>query len=418
MRYFLRHGGGLLCGARQPLTQVDRQTDAALLTAAIPATTLPVHAASMGPVRQARAPQSVPSFYLPLLASNQDYVSERMYDPNSQVDKSSSLRASASALPGASLATLHLTHPMAMPQAITNAAVIPILECVLNNGGGSYTARFGYENDNTVTETIAVGDSNKFSPTPTNRGQTTTFQVGRQHYVFNVNFNGSNLVWTLKGPDNTARTATASSSSTACPVPVANPGPSRTVATGSTVQLDGTGSTDPSGLPLTYQWSLVSKPSGSTATLSSATAAKPTFVADKTGRFEVHLVVSDTYFSSPSSTVNITAQVQAPVANPGPSRTVATGSTVLLDGTGSTDPAGLPLTYQWSIVNTPVGSTATLSSSTAAKPTFVADKVGTYEVHLVVSDTYASSPSSTVNITAQTQPPIANAGPNQTVTTT
>ena len=304
-----------------------------------------------------------------------------------------------------------------MPQAITNAAVIPILECVLNNGGGSYTARFGYENDNTVTETIAVGDSNKFSPTPTNRGQTTTFQVGRQHYVFNVNFNGSNLVWTLKGPDNTARTATASSSSTACPVPVANPGPSRTVATGSTVQLDGTGSTDPSGLPLTYQWSLVSKPSGSTATLSSATAAKPTFVADKTGRFEVHLVVSDTYFSSPSSTVNITAQVQAPVANPGPSRTVATGSTVLLDGTGSTDPAGLPLTYQWSIVNKPAGSTATLSSSTAAKPTFVADKVGTYEVHLVVSDTYASSPSKTVNITAQTQPPIANAGPNQTVTT-
>ncbi len=183
-----------------------------------------------------------------------------------------------------------------MPQAITNAAVIPILEGVLNNGGGSYTARFGYENDNTVTETIAVGDSNKFSPTPTNRGQTTTFQVGRQHYAFNVNFNGSNLVWTLKGPDNTARTATASSSSTACPVPVANPGPSRTVATGSTVQLDGTGSTDPSGLPLTYQWSLVSKPSGSTATLSSATAAKPTFVSDKTGRFEVHLVVSDTYF--------------------------------------------------------------------------------------------------------------------------
>ena len=113
MRYFLRHGVGMVCSSRRTIREVVRQAVAALLIAAMPATTLPVDAASMGPVRQARAPQSVPSFYLPPLASNQDYVSERMSDPNSQVDKSSSLRASASALPGASRATLHLAHPMA-----------------------------------------------------------------------------------------------------------------------------------------------------------------------------------------------------------------------------------------------------------------------------------------------------------------
>jgi hypothetical protein len=200
------------------------------------------------------------------------------------------------------------------------------------------------------------------------------------------------------------------------PTPVANAGPNQTVATGSTVHLDGTGSTDPSGLPLTYQWSIVTKPSGGTATLSSATASKPTFVADKSGTYAVQLVVSDANGTSPASTVSITAQIQAPVANAGPNRTVATGSTVQLDGTGSTDPAGLPLTYQWSIVNKPAGSTATLSSTSVAKPTFVADLAGHYEMHLVVSDAYASSPSSAVNIIAQTQPPIAKAGPNQTVT--
>jgi RHS repeat-associated protein len=413
MRHFMKHGMRTVCRFRRTIREGLRQAVAALLIAAMPATTLPVDAASMGSVR---APQSLPSFLLPLLASTHGAVVESVSEPASQVDKSSSLRASAPTH-GAPLAALHLAHPLAMPQPITNAAVKPVLECVLNNGGASYTARFGYENDNTVSETIPVSDSNKFSPTPTNRGQTTVFQVGRQYYVFNVNFNGSSLVWTLKGPDNTARTATASSSSTACPVPVAKAGPNQTVATGSTVQLDGTGSTDPSGLPLTYQWSIVNKPTGSTATLSSATAAKPTFVADKAGHYEMHLVVSDTYFSSPSSSVNVTAQTPTPVAKAGPNQTVATGSTVQLDGTGSTDPSGLTLTYQWSIVTKPSGSTATLSSATVAKPTIVADKSGTYSVQLVVSDSNASSPASTVTITAQVKAPVANAGPNRTVAT-
>jgi hypothetical protein len=60
-----------------------------------------------------------------------------MSDPASQVDKASFFRASASTHNDASLAALHLSRPMAMPQPITNAAVNPILECVLNNGGGS-----------------------------------------------------------------------------------------------------------------------------------------------------------------------------------------------------------------------------------------------------------------------------------------
>jgi hypothetical protein len=99
---------------------------------------------------------------------------------------------------------------------VTNAAVRPVLECVANNGNSNYTAYFGYKNDNTVAITIPIGGGNTFTPTPQGRGQSTTFQPGRQVKVFGVRFNGSNLVWSLKGPDGKNRTATASSTSKAC----------------------------------------------------------------------------------------------------------------------------------------------------------------------------------------------------------
>lgn len=89
--------------------------------------------------------------------------------------------------------------------------VRPVLECVTNNGDGTYTAYFGYKNDNTVSVYIPAGSKNKFTPTPQDRGQTKVFLPGRKYKVFTVNFNGSNLVWTLNG-----RTSTASSSSAPC----------------------------------------------------------------------------------------------------------------------------------------------------------------------------------------------------------
>jgi len=102
------------------------------------------------------------------------------------------------------------------PQCITNACIKPILECVTKNSNNTYTAWFGYENDNTVNITIAVGTKNGFSPTPQNRGQPTTFLPGRQIKVFSFTFSSGNQVWTLTGPDNQTRTSTASPSSPSC----------------------------------------------------------------------------------------------------------------------------------------------------------------------------------------------------------
>jgi RHS repeat-associated protein len=198
--------------------------------------------------------------------------------------------------------------------------------------------------------------------------------------------------------------------------PIANAGSPQTVYVGTTVQLDGTGSSDPAGLPLTYAWSFVSMPSGSTAALSSTTAAKPTFVADKVGTYKVQLIVNNGHNSSTPSTVTITSQNLPPVANAGPPQTVYEEATVQLNGTGSYDPAGLPITYLWSFSSVPSGSSATLTGPTTPTPTFVADRTGTYIVQLVVNNGVFSSTPSTVTITTLNSPPVANAGPNQTVT--
>jgi hypothetical protein len=76
---------------------------------------------------------------------------------------------------------------------------------------------------------------------------------------------------------------------------------------------------------------------------------------------------------------------QVPTANAGPDQTVASGATVQLDGTGSTDPESNALTYAWSQLS---GPTVTLSDPTSATPTFTAPTgPATLEFQVVVCDT-------------------------------
>jgi len=218
--------------------------------------------------------------------------------------------------------------------------------------------------------------------------------------------------------DVSAVTVTASVANAA---PVANAGTNQNVTVPVTVTLDGSASSDANRDALTYLWTLVSKPTSSTAALSSTTSPKPTFSADLAGVYVASLVVNDGALSSPVTTTTITASVanSAPVANAGVSQNVTIASVVTLTGAGSTDANYDTLTYIWSFASMPTGSTAALSSTSALSPTFTADLAGTYVVNLIVNDGKVNSSNvSAVTVTASAvnSAPVANAGANQTVT--
>lgn len=91
-----------------------------------------------------------------------------------------------------------------------------------------------------------------------------------------------------------------------------------------------------------------------------------------------------------------------PVADAGPDQTVMPGDTVFLDGSGSPSSAANPLTFSWSLISVPTGTTARLSNATTVSPTLVTDLAGTYIVELIVNDGTLDSAPDTVVIDTTT----------------
>ena len=200
--------------------------------------------------------------------------------------------------------------------------------------------------------------------------------------------------------------------------PIANAGNDETVHPGTTVTLNGSGSTDPEeNYPLTYAWSIVSKPSGSAATLSGADTVSPSFVPDKLGDYIVELIVTDNLdASSAADQVLISTDNTAPVAEAGDDQAVVVlGTTIQLNGSQSYDLDGDYFSYSWSFTSKPEGSNANLNNAAMDNPTFIADIQGDYILSLVVTDIFGASNSDTVRISFDNVKPIAIAGDNRSV---
>lgn len=131
-------------------------------------------------------------------------------------------------------------------------------------------------------------------------------------------------------------------------VPVANAGVAQSVVAGSIVALDGGASSDANSDPLTYAWALVTKPVGSTSTLSSLVSAKPTFTADIPGTYVASLVVNDGKVDSASASVSVDAQGNSsvPTSPQGLFVTNTTSNSVTLVWNASTGGAGGVYSYQ------------------------------------------------------------------------
>ncbi len=184
--------------------------------------------------------------------------------------------------------------------------------------------------------------------------------------------------------------------------PVSKAGPDQSVALNQKVTLNGSASSDPSGSPLTFAWSFTSRPPGSSAVLSSTTAAKPTFVADKPGPYLVQLIVKEgTVNSAPDSvTITATPSGSASVAN-NDSYTLAhnTVRTVAAPGVlaNDTDAQGETLTAV--LLSRPTSGTLALSPNGAFTYTPAANFSGSTSFTYRANDGSANSNIATVVIT-------------------
>ena len=104
--------------------------------------------------------------------------------------------------------------------------LIPLLECVDNNGNGTYTAHFGYMNNGSTVITLPVGPKNMFVGGDQDRGQPTVFLPGEHLSEFTVVFGAlDTLKWLLKADGDRRHQVEASATSEACATPEPTPEP-------------------------------------------------------------------------------------------------------------------------------------------------------------------------------------------------
>ena len=198
---------------------------------------------------------------------------------------------------------------------------------------------------------------------------------------------------------------------------VARAGPDQdNVASGAPVTLDGTGSTRTGGgRNVTYLWARTGGTQGGTVTLTGDTTLAPSFTADTltAGDDDVEHIITLTVMDNqgtPAATDTVTITVTSGFADPlaiitGGDRSVASGATVQLDGSGSTHDSRTTLTYGWERTGGTGDSNLTLTGANTSQPTFTAETLTpgatavTHILTLTVTDSEGGTDTATVTIT-------------------
>lgn len=204
--------------------------------------------------------------------------------------------------------------------------------------------------------------------------------------------------------------------------PVAQAGPDQTVNAGEVVTLNGSNSYDADDGIATFSWQQIE---GTGVALSDNAAEQPSFTAPATNEngdvllFELTVTDFSGAQSSDTVRVNVTWINAAPAAVAGADQQVSAGDVVTLDGSGSTDPDDGIASFQWVQLE---GPPVVLSDPAGMQPNFTAPQAGSggmsFRFQLTVTDHGGLQDSDTtiVNILSSNQPPVADAGPDQTVT--
>ena len=214
--------------------------------------------------------------------------------------------------------------------------------------------------------------------------------------------------------------------------PVANAGDNRTIASGETITLDGTGSTVDRRRTLSHAWTRSGGNGNPAITIAGENTARLTLTAenlkpgadDVTHEFTLTVTDSDGETASTIVVVTVTSPFAAPVVNAGGNRTIASGETITLDGTGSTVDRRRTLSHAWTRSGGSGSPAITIAGENTARLTLTAENLKpgaddvTHEFTLTVTDSDGETASSiaVITVTSPFVAPVANAGGDQTVT--
>jgi PKD repeat protein len=185
--------------------------------------------------------------------------------------------------------------------------------------------------------------------------------------------------------------------------PVAVAGEDQRVSVGQTVSLNGQRSYDVDGKITSYEWDLDDGTTATGAKVDHGYAAPGTYNATLTVQDDAGVANSQ---SSDSAQIVVNAP---PVAVAGPDRHVAIGEVITFDAGASHDPDGNLIAYAWDFGDGAKGDGKTVQ--------YAYHHSGVYRVGLTVRDDSATDTSTASNAltVVVNEPPVADAGPDQTV---
>jgi len=184
--------------------------------------------------------------------------------------------------------------------------------------------------------------------------------------------------------------------------PEAEAGEDRRACVAEEIQFVGTGSSDPDGTITSYQWDFGDGSTGE--------GASPAHAYRAPGTYTVKLTVTDnTQTACNRHTDQMTVIINTPPQADAGDDITTCNTTVTFNGSRSSDPDGGALTYAWDFGDG--------TSGNGVRPTHTYATPGTYTVQLTVTDEMGTECSTdTDDITVFiNQPPVASAGPDQSI---
>lgn len=160
-----------------------------------------------------------------------------------------------------------------------------------------------------------------------------------------------------------------------------------------------------------YAWTLLAAPAGSTATLDTPLSSNLQLVPDKAGSYVVAVRVTDSQGNAGSASRTLTisgcgsggaviaAASASPLAPQLRQTTILSVAVTDSNGPGCGAPTTGPFSYNWTLTPTPL-SRVTLSSTSAAQPSFKPDVAGAYSFSVTITDALGFQASASNAVTA------------------